>query len=166
MELVMKIVIGAFIGYITNCLAIKMIFRPYRQYSVFGYRIPFTPGLIYARRSEIAKNIGVVVEQDLLHKEKIKGITGSKIKHYLASKGIGDESLLVFFSTISNSLLEKFLRSINISQIVNDEIMALDMKKLEKIVLNVSKKEFVYIQYVGAVIGGLIGISQGLVNLY
>lgn len=34
---------GLVIGYFTNDIAIKMLFRPYRPYRVFGWRIPFTP---------------------------------------------------------------------------------------------------------------------------
>jgi uncharacterized membrane protein YheB (UPF0754 family) len=164
MEVIIRVLIGAFIGYITNYLAIKMIFRPYKQYFVFGYRIPFTPGLIYLRKNDIAKKIGIIVEQDLLHKEKIKNISGSNIRKYLNSKGIDDKSLLFFFSTISDNLLEKFMRNINISQIVYNETMALDTKKLEEIILNVSKKEFNYIQYLGAIIGASIGLLQNLIN--
>jgi uncharacterized membrane protein YheB (UPF0754 family) len=42
--------------------------------------------------------------------------------------------------------------------------MALDTKKLEEIILNVSKKEFNYIQYLGAIIGASIGLLQNLIN--
>ena len=40
------IVIGAVIGAATNHLAIKMLFRPYKPYYLFGKQLPFTPGLI------------------------------------------------------------------------------------------------------------------------
>ena len=164
MEIIIRVIICAFIGYITNYLAIKMIFRPYKKYCIFGYRIPFTPGLIYLRKNDIAKNIGIIVEQDLLNKKKLRSITGLNIRKYLTSKGIEDKSLIYFLSTISDNLLEKFMKNINISQVVYNETMALDTKKLEEIILNVSKKEFNYIQYIGAVIGATIGLSQSLVN--
>ena len=38
--------LGALIGYITNWLAVKMLFRPREAKYLFGHRIPFTPGVI------------------------------------------------------------------------------------------------------------------------
>ena len=38
--------VGAVIGYITNWLAIKMLFKPHNEKRVFGIRIPFTQGII------------------------------------------------------------------------------------------------------------------------
>ena len=39
-------VIGGIIGLITNGLAIKMLFRPYKEIYIGKFRLPFTPGLI------------------------------------------------------------------------------------------------------------------------
>lgn len=38
--------IGGFIGYITNALDIRMLFRPHSPKYVFGIHVPFTPGII------------------------------------------------------------------------------------------------------------------------
>lgn len=131
---------GALIGFFTNYLAIKMIFRPHRPYHFFGLRIPFTPGLIHLRKQELANNIGLIVENDFLHKENLKTISSLKLKGYLQSKGIEDESLLAFINIVSDNLLEKLIRSLSISRIVSDEIMDLDTKKLEDMILRVSKQ--------------------------
>ena len=64
--------IGALIGGITNMIAIKMLFHPYHAYSIFGKRIPFTPGLVPKRREEIASKIGQVVEAHLLTESLIR----------------------------------------------------------------------------------------------
>ncbi len=64
-------VLGAFIGYITNWLAIKMLFRPYEPKYIFGFHIPFTPGLIPKRRKEIAEAIAKTVEEHILPQEKL-----------------------------------------------------------------------------------------------
>ena len=58
--------IGAFIGYLTNKIAIKMLFRPLEPWYVFGLRVPMTPGVIPAKRHELAENIGVMVGEHLL----------------------------------------------------------------------------------------------------
>jgi len=58
--------IGAFIGYITNLIAIKMLFRPLKEIRLFGFRIPFTPGILPKERGKLADSIGGMVERELL----------------------------------------------------------------------------------------------------
>lgn len=65
-------VLGASIGYFTNWLAIKMIFRPHEAKYIFGLKVPFTPGLIAIERERITKQIGFVVSNDLLTEEDFK----------------------------------------------------------------------------------------------
>ncbi|WP_456393374.1 DUF445 domain-containing protein [Persephonella sp.] len=71
-ELALPPLLGAFIGYVTNYLAIKMLFRPFEEKRIFGIRVPFTPGLIPRRREEIASAIARTIEQHLLTKEKLQ----------------------------------------------------------------------------------------------
>ena len=65
-------VIGAIIGGVTNMIAVRMLFHPFKAYHLFGKRIPFTPGLIPKRREEIATKIGQVIEEHLLTESLIK----------------------------------------------------------------------------------------------
>ncbi|WP_449539288.1 DUF445 domain-containing protein [Ferdinandcohnia sp. Marseille-Q9671] len=65
-------IIGAIIGGITNSLAIKMLFRPYKAIYIRGKRLPFTPGLIPKRRDELATQMGKTVVNHLLTPESIK----------------------------------------------------------------------------------------------
>jgi len=64
-------VIGAFIGYFTNKVAIKMLFRPLQVWRVMGIRVPFTPGVIPSKREELAVNIGEMVGEHLLTSQEI-----------------------------------------------------------------------------------------------
>ncbi|RNC73313.1 MAG: DUF445 family protein [Desulfuromonadales bacterium] len=54
-------VVGAVIGYVTNDIAIRMLFRPLKPWRVFGIRVPLTPGVIPAGRYEFATTIGRMV---------------------------------------------------------------------------------------------------------
>lgn len=63
---VLPIVLGAFIGYLTNSVAIRMLFRPVRPIRLFRLTLPFTPGVIPRRREELAESIGRMVSRDLL----------------------------------------------------------------------------------------------------
>jgi len=64
--------IGAFIGYLTNYIAIKMLFRPYKPIYIFGFKLPFTPGIIPKERQHLTESIANLVEQQLLTEEKIQ----------------------------------------------------------------------------------------------
>ncbi len=61
--------VGAFIGYMTNYVAIRMLFRPLRVWRVLGVRVPFTPGIIPARRDELAAKLGRTVGRHLVTSE-------------------------------------------------------------------------------------------------
>jgi uncharacterized membrane protein YheB (UPF0754 family) len=63
--------IGAIIGYITNAIAIKMLFRPLTEKRIFGIRIPFTPGIIPKQRYKLAESIGRMVSEQLITKEAV-----------------------------------------------------------------------------------------------
>ena len=70
--IVFMMVIGALIGGVTNILAVRMLFHPFKTYYIFNKRVPFTPGLIPKRRKEVADKIGQVVEEHLLTESLIQ----------------------------------------------------------------------------------------------
>ena len=69
-------IIGAVIGGLTNSLAIKMLFRPYKEMRWGSWRVPFTPGLIPKRHDELAKQLGKMVVDYLITAEGL----GKKLK--------------------------------------------------------------------------------------
>ncbi|MDT8862041.1 DUF445 family protein [Alkalihalobacillus sp. MEB130] len=78
------VIIGAIIGGLTNSLAIKMLFRPYKEMRIGSWRVPFTPGLIPKRHDELAKQLGKMVVDYLLTAEGL----GKKLKSQAFSTGI------------------------------------------------------------------------------
>lgn len=62
-------IVGAIIGYFTNWVAIKMLFRPYKKLKIGPIPIPFTPGLIPKERDRIARSIADSVGDNLLNPE-------------------------------------------------------------------------------------------------
>ena len=74
---IMPPVLGAVIGYVTNAVAIKMLFRPYREWRIFGVRVPFTPGIIPKRRGNLAESIGGMVTDELLTEDTVIKQTSS-----------------------------------------------------------------------------------------
>lgn len=111
--------LGAIIGYITNDLAIKMLFRPLTEKRIFKIRIPLTPGIIPRQRKQLADSIGNMVHKNLItvealtmHLESEKIRTG--IERYIENltdsvinKSVSelDKEQVQFFFTF----LEKFL---------------------------------------------------------
>lgn len=63
---------GAIIGYFTNDIAIKMLFRPYRAIYIGKRRLPFTPGLIPANQERLAKRISDTIMGSLLTPDELQ----------------------------------------------------------------------------------------------
>ena len=70
---------GGLIGYLTNALAIRMLFRPLTRKYLFGIPVPLTPGIIPRRRGELARSIGRMVARDLLSTETLRERLDSEV---------------------------------------------------------------------------------------
>ena len=64
--------IGAVIGYITNDIAIRMLFRPHEAKYLFGRKIPFTPGIIPKEKGRLAASIGTTISANLMNQEVLE----------------------------------------------------------------------------------------------
>ncbi|GAB4215742.1 MAG: DUF445 family protein [Synechococcales cyanobacterium] len=62
---------GLVIGYFTNDIAIRMLFRPYREYRIAGIKVPFTPGLIPQNQPRLARKISDTIMGSLLTPEEL-----------------------------------------------------------------------------------------------
>lgn len=58
--------IGAVIGYFTNWLAIKMLFRPLKPVMLGSWKLPFTPGILPRERERLSVSVGETVSRELL----------------------------------------------------------------------------------------------------
>ena len=113
--------LGGVIGYITNDIAIRMMFRPHQAKYIFGMKVPFTPGIIPKERFRIADAVGVsisenlmnreVLEKNLLSEEMIRKISDG-YEHFIARQKVNNETLRAF--------LRHFLTDSDISAIQHD----------------------------------------------
>ena len=71
---------------------------------------------------------------------------------------IGSEKLL--------ESLPRLLEKIDIAQLVEDQVNSYSIEKLEELILSFTKKELSMITYLGAYLGGFIGLIQGLLMLF
>ncbi|WP_054743124.1 DUF445 domain-containing protein [Cellulosilyticum ruminicola] len=105
-------ILGGVIGYITNGIAIKMLFRPLRPVYVFGKQLPFTPGIIPKEKIRIAKSVGKVISEELLNEEVLakvllkeeicKGIE-NKVDQFIKNNAYNEET----FENLLNRLVTK-----------------------------------------------------------
>lgn len=182
--------ITALIGWLTNWLAIKMLFRPKIRLRLGFISIQ---GVIPKRRQELAKKISAIVERELLsthtlqqeishiniqpflqkltHRlvhEKLKPklsnipLVGSFINESMLLKleGMANESIEEEANLLMNSFGLEIEKRIHIQRMIEEKINAFDLDKLEDMVLEASKKEFKVIEYLGAILGLLVGLVQ------
>jgi uncharacterized membrane protein YheB (UPF0754 family) len=137
----MMIIIGAAIGGVTNSLAIKMLFRPYKAIYFRNWRVPFTPGLIPKRREELAIQLGEMVVTHLLTAEGLATkLNDSKFKSEVY--GWITEKLDVFLSngTIETKLTD-WVGIKEPKQLVRDKSSQLVEGKLQQIITELKEKE-------------------------
>lgn len=67
-----SMLLGAIIGYVTNWVAIKMLFHPLDEKRILGRRIPFTPGLIPKQRSKLAESLADAVVDYLVTADTLR----------------------------------------------------------------------------------------------
>ena len=183
-------VIGAFIGWMTNVFAIKLLFRPFKEINILGFKIQ---GLIPKRRTDIAKSIGETIDSDLVSLEKIiddfiadldksevKNLIKEKIENIIKEKlppliPVGMVMMFIndviesqgdqLIDEITEKMISKATSTIRIDKIVEDNINKFELEKIESIIMDLAKTELKHIQYLGGVIGFMIGIVQGLIIL-
>jgi uncharacterized membrane protein YheB (UPF0754 family) len=66
--------IGAAIGYFTNDIAIRMLFRPYKAKYIGSWRVPLTPGVIPRNQARLAQRVADSITGSLLTPEAIEQI--------------------------------------------------------------------------------------------
>ena len=71
-SLIIRPLIGAGIGYFTNWLAVKMLFRPFKPIMLGKLKLPFTPGIIPKNKERLADSIGYSISHNLLNEETLK----------------------------------------------------------------------------------------------
>ena len=87
LKIIVPIALGALIGYFTNDLAIKMLFRPRNPVFIGKWQLPFTPGIIPKNQSRIAEAVSRAVSGQLFTPEDLVAqLKGSAAKEEIAGK--------------------------------------------------------------------------------
>lgn len=181
-------VISALIGYITNVVAIKLLFWPKKPINLGIFKLQ---GLLPKRQAEIATSVGELVEEQLLSldevfdevdtpemhakmvdkiSEVLKERLTSIIPSFLPSKVtkvIADNLIRVLrqeapniIKQVINSAREYVTEEIKISVIVEDKINDFDLDELEEMITGISSTEIRFIELLGGILGFIIGLVQ------
>ena len=188
LQYILPPVIGGIIGWSTNKLAIWMLFNPKIERRIFGFRVPFTPGLMPRDQAMIAKSLGTLVEEKLLQPEEIEStITieeiNEKVNEILGKtieKNIGKFALLIpeaaisqikkllasRISTFIKDELLNFIDIVNFKEIVEEKVSNFPLEELEDAIKSVTQKHLTYITLFGGFLGFIIGLVQIVLNAY
>lgn len=187
-------IIGALIGWITNRLAIRMLFYPRTPRTFVGLR---WQGLIPRRHAEIADKAADIVADELIGRhglrqeidridiepplnDAITHLVWERLAPRLRSfpvfgRMVNDKFVAQLHVLASEELRRELpnLRSrigtlaeqhLDLRKMVYDRVLAFELEKLEKLVWDLAGREFRQIEWLGAVLGFLIGLLQvGLV---
>ncbi len=191
--LIFLVLVGAGIGYLTNVLAIRLLFRPFEPVGIGPFRLQ---GLIPKRRHEIARSIGETIESELLSIEelldhfleqmdkeevilfvklRLRTLAKEKMPFFLPHQmqemiltqldEIVDERGEELITEMAEKLVHRAATTIDLSAMIEEKINTFDLMRIETIILSIAKKELRHIELLGGVLGGIIGLVQGLLVL-
>ncbi len=192
LELLILPFIGALIGYITNVVAIKMLFRPREPVYVPGTAW-FVQGLLPKRKKALAADIAKTVDNDLLpladirmqmrdsgYQEQLLQILTEHVDERIAEalptlvpqrvqrrvrryvRDAVGREAAAFINKAYDEMWERLQSDMRLGDIVRRRIEALDLDQLEGLVFQVAKKELGHIEKLGAALGFIIGVVQAL----
>lgn len=132
-QFLLMVSVGILIGWFTNYLAIKLLFRPYKEMNFIFFKIQ---GLIPKRKNEIIENIAEVVEQEL--------ISMTDIVEKFKNSNIDEESLdkildKIIGEKLKNSILEK---NPLLKMFINDSVIEKIKDYVKKSILD-NKEEII-----------------------
>ena len=112
-------IIATVIGYGTNYVAVKMLFRPRNEVKLFGHTLPFTPGAVPKGKPRLAKAVGNVVGNTLIK------VFSSEIRQEIMSVSkFDDEKYNTQKEKISSTITSKIMltvKQLDISSLIAEE---------------------------------------------
>jgi|TARA_A200000113_G_scaffold224663_1_gene243138 uncharacterized membrane protein YheB (UPF0754 family) len=188
-------ILAALIGWVTNYLAVKMLFHPRQAISIGSIQFQ---GVFPKRQKQLAVKLGTLVAEELLSMEQITNkirenatseasmdAIGKRIEKTIREKLVHAFPMLSMF--LSDEMVEKvtnlfrnelkdFLaesveelshkleKELDIKDLVCEKVEGFSSERVEKLLVNLMKKEFKFIELVGAVLGFFIGCVQLLLT--
>ncbi len=186
-------VVTAGIGWGTNWLAVKMLFRPKKAWNLGICRLQ---GVVPKRKAALGRSISEIVSErllsshDLAHrchdlnlKEDLQSFLNERmdlflqeLKKEMPMVGLfmgGDLAAKVrskMMTTILDAepeikqlLAERLEKGVNVAQLVEEKIAQFSIEELESLVCHIASKELRTIEVLGGLLGFIVGLVQVLV---
>ncbi len=182
---------GALIGWVTNFIALKMLFHPRQPLSLPGITIQ---GLLPRRRRDLAEKIAATVSQEILSaaeisellghlswRREVEGIVASLVREDLLPRplrkvpgvdlmlsGIQDaltDRILETLEAHRGTIVGRFHEELDIGGMVAAKIESLDLAELEDMIFRLVSRELRHIELVGGAVGFVVGAVQGVLWL-
>ena len=187
--------ISAVIGYVTNYIAIKMLFYPRTPVNLLLFKVQ---GIFPKRKSLLARRMARLVAEELLSMEQLKEeidrqatqgeirvAIEEEVESYLRTKisalnpllqtlindhriiQLRDKICIEIESFIPRITHQFFSRldMVNLENMVFEQVVSFTSDKLEDMMMSVIQKELRFIEWAGAFLGFTIGIVQVLLLL-
>lgn len=173
--------LGGVIGYITNDIAIRMLFRPHTAKYVFGIHIPFTPGIIPKEKGRIAEAVGGVISENLMNKDVLEKYllsedmiekVRSAVEAFIATQQRNNETVVQFLGHyLSKEEIDTIAQNINRSITKQTYEKLADSSVGEKVahiaIDHVAQKLTIdgaqeLLSGIGGALGGIGGMAAGL----
>jgi len=162
---------GIFIGWITNVLALEMLFKPKNPLYILGVRLPFTPGLVPQNKNKIAKtasdNMSGVVIDSLSNgsKEKVFSLFNKILdKHWLTEIFVPSFKREQLYNKMILSVANDDETKKVIQSILQDQMEVYDADHFEDTVRKLAKESLRGIKILGGLVGGLVGLFTMLIG--
>ncbi|NLB17142.1 MAG: DUF445 family protein [Syntrophomonadaceae bacterium] len=188
-------VISSFIGYLTNVVAIRMLFHPRDPIYILGIQYQ---GLIPKRQVDIAQKIGEIVERELLSiddlmehigtpemQAKMVAIVSERVRNRIeeviptlipqnltrvladAMEGIVIKEAGIIVAQVVHTASQQLTREIRVNEIVKQRLLTFEVIQMEELVKEVASKELKRIEILGGVLGFIIGLVQlGILTIF
>lgn len=156
---------GAVIGWLTNIVAIEMLFRPKFPVYLFGKRIPLTPGLIPLNKDKIANTAAEHISSVIFDSLKTSKPASSQLElfntlldsHWSTYVFIGPHKREHMYKKLCKGLASSYKTRSLLKNIIKEQMMEYDIEHFEKTVRMLSNDSLKGIKIIGALLGALIG---------
>ena len=182
--------VGALIGYATNWLAVKMLFRPRKQTGIGPFRFQ---GVVPRRQEALADSIAETVQDELISAKDVAALvqkiaTSEDVRQKLQKKvdtliadqlqSLGpmasflpadlvekikrriEEEVFAFVEEMGEDLHGVLGRELDVKGKVRERIIAFELDQMEQLVLRVARKELRHIEILGGFLGLIVGLAQ------
>jgi uncharacterized membrane protein YheB (UPF0754 family) len=167
MEWFVSPLVGMFIGWVTNVIAIEMLFRPREAKYLVGKRLPFTPGLIPLNKKDMIAvaaehTVSVVLDsvtdvKELEKTEQFRLFNRILDSHWATKLFVAPSKRKELFVKSTAALSRDPQIKEMIYNIIEKQMDSYDIDLLEGTVRKISNTSLKGIKFIGAFTGLVIG---------